>query len=494
MNKQLNILMVYPEIAPFVQTGDIAEIGGTLPRLLKNMGHDVRLIVPQYRVINERKYILRDVIRLQNIEVPFGNRSITINVKSAFMPDSRVQVYFIDYKPFFNRKGIYRHHESGNPFPDNDKRFILFSRGVLETLKKLQWQPDVIHCNGWQSGTVPLYLKTCYRDDAFFRDMSSMFTVHDLGEDGTFDAACISSMALGDAAGEVMELVKNNRFSFLQAGMAFSDTINTVSDVIVETLTAGKKRKAPALSASPAACTVIPPGAVSDHWNPENDQLVQECFSVKNPAGRTVNREALIESLSLQDHADHPLVLIQQEVNNTGFFRLVLDTAEALLKAGVNLLFIYRDERWLQELKRLQKKQSGRIGLIDGRDERLLHGAFSGSDLILSISNYPEAGLAVFRAMAYGVIPIVYVTGAFRDVLAPVSSAGGSGNSFIIEALKSDNLVKAVKAAVRYLKDEKGRKELVKSCMTAARSWQSIAEAFIVEYAQCIVKADLRQA
>lgn len=489
MNKQLNILMVYPEIAPFVQTGDIAEVGSTLPRLLKDMGHDVRLIIPQYRVINERKYILRDVIRLQNIEVPFGNRTITINVKSAFMPDSRVQVYFIDYKPFFNRKGIYRHHESGDPFPDNDKRFILFSRGVLETLKKLQWQPDVIHCNGWQSGALPLYLKTCYKDDEFFRNVSAMFTIHDLGEDGNFDAACINSMALGDAAGAAMDLVKDNRFSFLQAGLAFSDTINAVSDVIVESLTDGKKKKTRSSAASGTAVTVIPPGAVSEHWDPENDQLLQECFSVQNPAGRTANRDVLIESLALQDNADNPLILIQQEVNNVGFFQLVLDTTEALLKAGVNLLFIRRDEHWLHELKKLEKKHPGRIGIIEAGDERMLHGAYSGSDLVLSISNYPEAGLAVFRAMAYGVIPVVYVAGAFRDILEPVSAAGRSGNSFIIDALKSDNLVKAVKSAVSHIKDEKGRKELVKSCMRVARSWQSIADAFVKEYVQCMVKS-----
>ena len=106
MEKKLNVLIVFSEIAPFAKSGDLAEIGGTFPKVLKEMGHDVRVITPQYRVTNERKYVLRDVIRLQNIAVRLGDEELQINVKSAFLPNSKVQVYFLDYKPFFFRAGI----------------------------------------------------------------------------------------------------------------------------------------------------------------------------------------------------------------------------------------------------------------------------------------------------------------------------------------------------------------------------------------------------
>ena len=161
--------MVFPEIAPFPGTAEVGRVGGSLPVVFKEMGHDVRIISPQYRAINERKYVLRDVIRLQNIEVPLDGETVRVNVKSAFVPNSKVQVYFIDYKPFFFREGLYSDPKTGKPYPDNGKRFILFSRSVLETLTKLQWQPDVIHCHDWQSGLIPFLLKTVYHDNTFFQ-------------------------------------------------------------------------------------------------------------------------------------------------------------------------------------------------------------------------------------------------------------------------------------------------------------------------------------
>ena len=165
MKSKLKILMVFSEVAPFAKTGGLADVGESLPKMLKDMGHDVRIITPQYMVTNERKYILRDVIRLQNIEVPLGKKTIKINVKSAFLPNSKVQVYFINYKSLFFREGLYVDPKSKTDYSDNDKRFALFNRGVLETLNKLQWQPDIIHCNDWQTGLIPFYLKTSFKND-----------------------------------------------------------------------------------------------------------------------------------------------------------------------------------------------------------------------------------------------------------------------------------------------------------------------------------------
>lgn len=235
MKSKLNILMVFPEIAPFIRTGEVGEVGGSLPKFLKEMGHDVRVITPQYKATNERKYILRDVIRLQNIEVPLGKKSVQINVKSAFLPNSKVQVYFIDYKPFFFREGVYADPKNGKAYVDNDKRYILFSKGVLETLTKLQWQPDIIHCHDWQSGLIPFLLKTKTKNDVFFQKTFSLFTVHDFTEHGNFDRACLSDIGInGDFIFKGSGLDLGGKCSFLKAGIQYADSVNTVSETYAQ--------------------------------------------------------------------------------------------------------------------------------------------------------------------------------------------------------------------------------------------------------------------
>lgn len=484
--------MVYPEVAPFVQTGDIAEVGSELPRALKEMGHDVRLITPQYRSINERKYILRDVIRLQNITVPLGERQVKINVKSAFMPDSRVQVYFIAYNPYFHRKGIYRHPESGELYDDNDKRFILFSRGVLETLKKLQWQPDVIHCNGWQSGLVPLFLKLSYLDDSFFKDIACLFTIFDADEAGRFSPECIHSMSLGESGAEAEKLVCNDSFSFLHAGIAYSDRINAVSRAFTDMAGSDEGEAcglAGLLKKSDGKCTVIVPGAVSDTWNPETDKFITAGFSSENPADKYVNKTSLIETLKLTAEPDKPLMLVLQENSNDDLLRLILDTADKLLKEGLVLVFILSNDSYKEALQKLEIEHKGSIAVISYRNLELVHSAFAGADALLSHTDYPETGLSVRRGMAYGVIPVLHIAARKDGAAAAVIPELQESGSFMFHHLQADALLKAVKEALKVVLNQEMRETLIQQYMIAASAWKTAAEAYVGEYYRCTDKS-----
>ena len=237
MKNKLKILMVFSEVAPFSKTGGLADVGGALPKFLKEMDHDVRIITPQYLAINERKYILRDVIRLQNIEVPIGKKSVKINVKSAFLPNSKVQVYFINHKSLFFRSGLYVDPKSGNDYPDNDKRFAVFSRGVLETLNKLQWQPDIIHCNDWQTALIPSYLKIWEREKYFFQNTASVFSIHNIAYQGKFPYEFYDFLGLGAENFNESKFECHGRIHFMKGGIFYADCINTVSPTYAEEIT-----------------------------------------------------------------------------------------------------------------------------------------------------------------------------------------------------------------------------------------------------------------
>jgi len=162
------VCYVSSEVIPFAKSGGLADVAGALPIALKEMGHDVRLMMPNYKSINERKFVLREVIRLREVEVEINNKMRFAHGKTAFLPNSKVHVYFLSIPEYFDRKELYIDPKTKKDFKDNAERFAHFSMAVLKTLKLLYWQPDIIHCNEWQTAMIPFYLKTYFKDDEFF--------------------------------------------------------------------------------------------------------------------------------------------------------------------------------------------------------------------------------------------------------------------------------------------------------------------------------------
>ena len=198
MTRPLNILFVSSEVEPFAKTGGLADVSSALPKAIKDLGHEIRIMMPRYRFIGERKFKLHDIIRLKEIPIPIGNTSVVGNVKSSFISDlkEKVQVYFLDNEEYFGRDGIYQSPTTKKDYKDNDERFIFFARGVLETLKHLGWQPDIIHCNDWQTGLIPAYLKTIFKNEPFLKPIKTVFTIHNMAYQGAFPRESFSKSNL----------------------------------------------------------------------------------------------------------------------------------------------------------------------------------------------------------------------------------------------------------------------------------------------------------
>ncbi len=152
---QLKIWYISSEVYPFAKTSILGDITGSFPKSIKTKNHEIRVIMPKYKTINERKYILREVIRLRDIPVTIDGETKIVNVKSAFLPDSKVQIYFVEIQDYFGRVGLYTDNKTGKEYADNAQRFAYFCKAALETLKILSWKPDIIHCNDWQTVFCP---------------------------------------------------------------------------------------------------------------------------------------------------------------------------------------------------------------------------------------------------------------------------------------------------------------------------------------------------
>src|SRR5690606_15082305 len=174
---KLRILYVASEINPFLQTSKVAEFVRKLPQAMQERGMEIRILVPRFGLINERKNRLHEVVRLSGINIAVGDEEKPLVIKVASIPNAKLQVYFIDNEDYFHRKSVFFDKED-NFYEDNDERAIFFCKGVLETVKKLGWSPDIIHCNDWMTSLIPLYVRTTYKNDPVYKEAKTVFAVY----------------------------------------------------------------------------------------------------------------------------------------------------------------------------------------------------------------------------------------------------------------------------------------------------------------------------
>ena len=493
MKGKLNILMVFPEVAPFSRTGEVGDVGGALPKALKDMGHDVRVITPQYRSINERKYVLRDVIRLQNIDIELGSKKVTIDVKSAFIPNSKVQVYFIDYKPFFFREGLYSNASTGKPFPDNDKRFILFTKGLLSTLNKLQWQPDVIHCHGWQSGLIPFFLKTIYKDDSFFKKSFTLFTIHDLHLQGDFDRACLDSMAEGEESDfQNNEIEHNGKVSFTKAGIVYADLVNTIRgsysrenrsrwedrDFMEEVLGWRKEN-----------IFHVANGIDYSVWNPESDSMIQKTYTIDDLKDKEENKRALLESQGLEYTPEVPVVAMLLDISDQAGLELLRSVFDEMMKIDMYLILLGNaDKSLLQFLKKNQKKHAKRLCILTSYDDALIHALVAGADILLFPAVSGSTETSRYFCLKYGTVPVVFRHKGMTDTIQPFNPDTGKGFGFIFQEHNARHFVNTLKKTVRAYGDEKIWVKIMKNGMREDFSWHHASKKYIQLYNKCIAK------
>jgi len=206
------VLYISQEITPYLPENHMSTIARNLPQGIQERGREIRTFMPRYGLINERRHQLHEVIRLSGMNLIIDDIDHPLIIKVASIQQARMQVYFIDNEEYFKRKSLFHDHE-GNIHEDNDERMIFFCRGVLETVKKLGWSPDVIHCHGWLTGLVPLYLKTLYKDDPIFANSKVVYSTYENEMKGELNSSLSKKILFDDITPEEIEAIKNPTFN-----------------------------------------------------------------------------------------------------------------------------------------------------------------------------------------------------------------------------------------------------------------------------------------
>ncbi|WP_226389927.1 glycogen/starch synthase [Penaeicola halotolerans] len=233
---KLRILYVASEINPFLQTSEVAEFVRKMPQAMQERGMEIRILVPRFGLINERKNRLHEVVRLSGINISVGDEEKPLIIKVASIPNAKLQVYFIDNEDYFQRKSVFFDKEN-KFYEDNDERAIFFCKGVIETVKKLGWNPDIVHCNDWMTSLIPMYLKTTYKNDPLFQNTKSVFGVYNNGFNHKFGTDLIEKVKMIDIEDNMLKSLKTADFEgFIKLGMEYADAVIKAEDNFSDSL------------------------------------------------------------------------------------------------------------------------------------------------------------------------------------------------------------------------------------------------------------------
>ncbi|HCV41960.1 MAG TPA: glycogen synthase, partial [Bacteroidetes bacterium] len=287
----MNIAIAASEAAPFAKTGGLADVVGALPKALNQLGCEVKVFIPKYSVIDEAKYDLHYEYAIGEMPIRVGGVEWPVHVQRSTLPGSTVEIYFIDCPHFFHRANIYTDDK------DEGERFVLFSKAVIETLQRLQWAPDVVHCNDWQTALIPLLLKENYKWDMLFSDTANLLSIHNIGYQGLFPRPIIQAGELREDffyAGGPLEF--NGAVCFLKAGLLFSEIISTVSETYArEILTpefgAGMEN---ILRTRERDLFGVLNGIDDDVWDSETDHHLPYTYSANDLEGKLKNKAFLL--------------------------------------------------------------------------------------------------------------------------------------------------------------------------------------------------------
>lgn len=270
---RLRVLYAASEINPFLKTSHVAEFVRKIPQAMQERGMEIRILVPRFGLINERKNRLHEVVRLSGISISVGEEEKPLVIKVASIPNAKLQVYFIDNEDYFHRKSMFADGED-NYHSDNDERAIFFCKGVLETVKKLGWSPDIVHCNDWITSLIPMYLKTTYRKDPIFYNTKSIFTLYNNYFNQKFKDGLIDKVKMVDIDDAMLNNLRSSDIDgFLKIGMQYADIIIKAEENYNETL----NKVFSEVETSRPISSIAPKGEFSDKYYNLYNELVNVC-------------------------------------------------------------------------------------------------------------------------------------------------------------------------------------------------------------------------
>lgn len=464
----MKILFAAPEAYPFVSTGGLSGVTGSLPTALENAGFDVSMIIPFYR----------DCSNLGDYEWVGGHFLTSageeFGLASTLLPGSSVEVFLVSSDEHFNRPGIYG-PDSGSAYADNSTRFSFFCRAVAAVFENLRQPADVIHCHDWQTGLVPAYMRN-------YRRPATVFTIHNAQFQGNFPPEEYPATMLPWPLFTPEGLEFFGTFSFLKSGIVYSDSVTTVSGTYAKELQTPKYGAGMdgILRDRSDPVTGVLNGIDYEVWDPGDDPAIAARFTASSTTARKLCRADLRAGLGLGNEDGGMIAGMVTRLTAQKGIDLLFPIIDSIIGRGVTLVVLGTGERKYEtRLMELADIYPGRVVPLLRYDEALARRIFAGSDLFLMPSLFEPCGLAQMMAMRYGSVPLVRMTGGLADTVTDVED-GGSG--FVFRNSDSQELLETFLRALEYFRDRRRWSWLVRKCMSIDNSWGSRVAPYLDVY------------
>ena len=482
MTNRLKILMLSAEIWPFAKTGGLADVVGTLPIALHALGHDVRVAMPRYGLIDPEQFHLHKA--LDPFAVPFDHTSEDASLWEGKLFTSDVPAYLIENKRLFGREGIYM-------YPDDAERFVFFARACVEMLKRLNWQPDIIHCHDWHTALVPNWLRTIYASDPFFANTATVYTIHNIAYQGIFGNRVLEISGLasyGFIAHPSVAPELNHVFDFMARGILFADQVNAVSETYAREIQTPEfgERLDPILRERKECLSGILNGIDTAWYNPATDANIAQKFDAQSIELRAVNKLALQKECGLPQNPDVPMVAMVSRLNDLKGIDLIADTIDHILDT-LNVQFVMMgtgDQHYHDFFTRLRQQFPDRVAIFLTFDSTRARKIYAGADMLLMPSRTEPSGSSQMIAMRYGCIPIVRATGGLADSVEDFDARGAEarGTGFVFRPYDRWSLFAAATRAVQIYQTPQLWRALQTRAMLRDSSWNVAAKKYETLY------------
>lgn len=474
----MKVLYCASECVPFVKTGGLADVAGSLPIALKNAGADVRVMLPKYKRRIDAYWLSR-MEHVCEFTLLFGWERVYCGVERVV--DNGVTYYFIDNETFFDVDQLY-----GDGIYEGF-RFAFFSRAILEALPHIDFFPDVLHLNDWQTGLVPALLKTQYMTLPHYPSVKTVFSIHNLKYQGVFDYAPINGRLGFEERYFTPEFLEfYGKLNCMKGALVFADKISTVSPTYAAEITTdyyGEQMDG-LLRARGDGVTGILNGLDTVIFDPATDRYLQTHYTADDLAGKREEKALLQKEVGLAVRQDVPVVGFIARLTPQKGLDLVERVLDDILKMDLQLVFLGDgDKHYRDMLNWAGWRYPGKLAFHCGLNEGLAHRIYAGSDLFLMPSAFEPCGLSQMIALRYGSVPVVRETGGLRDTVQPYNCYTGEGNGFSFANFNAHEMLFTLEYAVRtFYENPDAWNGLMMAGMRGDYGWLRSAEAYLALY------------
>jgi starch synthase len=477
----LEVCLVSAEVTPFAKTGGLGDVTAALARHLHRIGADVRLFFPFYSITDTGPFELVADEALRHVPLPFGKKEYVFSVFDARLPRTDLNVHLVHAPELYHRPGIYTDDD------DEYLRFAFLSRAAIESCQRMDWSPDIFHCNDWHTGLLPLYLKSHYAGDSLFADSRTVLTIHNVGYQGIFPGSAVEILDLSDQVSLLdQEDLEADRLNFLKTGVLHADLLSTVSPTHAKEIQTteygcGLEKN---LQARSDDLVGILNGVEYEEWDPVDDSLIPFPFSRRNLAGKGKNKRALLDELSLPADSTAPVVAVVSRLAGQKGFDLFPEVLPELLAARDFHLVVLGtgEERYEEFFRELEALEPMKVSFTNSFDNALAHRIEAGSDLFLMPSLYEPCGLNQMYSLRYGTVPVVRKVGGLADSVVQYDAETGRGTGFLFEEFSAAALRQALEAALNLYPSRERWQQLMRNGMAKDFSWGRQIQKYVELY------------